>query len=1694
MGTETRQQSSSGGISRRTFVEVAMGALTAVPAALGASFIDPTPAYADTVTGEKDGGDATKAGALSVIAAKPYEASFIVADMSNGGKTRVAGARVRVTSRENKKSVEKITDERGLVQLDISELSDNPFNRERYKLTRYEFDGSISVSCPGYRDFESALVHLEGGMLFEVPTRQVTDGLPYPASVSLADWDILYTKNEFLLTPENGDKCNVGVTVKNLAAGEAVVSLAASKDGAAIAQTKVTPKDGVATASFSQTFLKKGSNEALSGDKNYLRVEQGGKTYYTELSVQLSGGKLENAVDKSNVKLDPINLDTATKGLGLTWPKSIPVIGGSRIAVWTPDWIVNVDLNPFGFLRVTIPIVRGSKEINTKTKKWSKGFFQPRKSIAAQFDKLLDNMAALSDKSGNALGANGNIQKIDTFGSVATTLNAQLIFGAQWSEEKGTVQYSGGAQFFATLSASYTLNYMLGPIPALVIFAFDASADATGTLGGYMVRENKNEKLADVAGDLSRIKWDPANSSLSFRITPVISVSIGVGIRGVASICAKGSAGLSFYISWSPAARAGKSECHVIFGYILKLDLVVHLFLFTKTWNLLNGTNLNWIDNWDDKTLKGQADEGGLDPERFEGYTLEQLAAELVPITEEMLDAVLEAEMSVDYAEGHDENDPWWNVDPETLPDSPEDWWNEEDDWWYDDDVLTGQAEGLPLVRKVVAFEQLEDVDDTLDDGTPITYHSYSFGVVDAPEAKVPEQQVAEQQAESEARAAEEQQAQDAAQQEAPQQDAAQGELAEPVAEVADDAATEAPEEVGDAEAAGADVAALQAAAAVVATAPVVGEEGLVSMDAEPALQAAAEEGTVADDAILAVQTEEAAVAGEADGATLVEDAPAIAAELDEPAPEAVAEPASEEAPEEAQDEPAPEEVQDESAPQPEEEAEAEEASEQQAEQESETDEGLTSAADGEFGVYNPLIAMADEAPLNPAGLGVAGGLRPSSDTLLTSKVFGDPRAKIISFTTGGESYTYLFRISTMQVRTYKTQMKNWLMPYRRANRTRIVATSLYGPNKGASYPVDIFIDPRNAKDAFDRWNYYDYDFDVVVDQNGDQGSGFIYFTIISGKRSDADKDGKGTITLDGAMSDTVFLFIRMKASDIRRGKATDNKLWFVRTANEALGGNAGDRIHSISNLQCHQQNTSMVVSFLDRSAPQSDRASLVKGESGNVRVDLGLMIVSYSVRNKNNPILIPDRASIDGKIGTLPKDIYEMDVSDQVGGQHTIMLRGGQTALFILMNVNYPEGRLSNLQRCKDVYTFDKNEPMKTMLPRLVAWPKHNSYLCTHDGKLQSAKWVDGSLTFTPVGPDKFGVAAFGVSSKGTFVFWPQSRDGDQIKDYDDEGKPKTAGEKVYHIMACRMRTKDGKDSFGEPFIMADLGHDADQLSVISVSGTALDLLVTELTSNGDTSYSANLYRTRIPHTKCITVLGAEAPNRRVAPGGEAFFDLTLRNNGNTYLSGCTIDLCVGGQAVKSAELTFSKDTLRESAYNQSDANGVLQDVEADYSLAPGKHQVHRVSMPIPADWTGEKQVAFKARDFKLVGGDLYSQADEDEGEIYSYEGEPVMVNMDGLVMYEDDVEWAEYYNDAPVEVYEGYPEDTEKPADGSGGSKQSGTKQGTTKGGDTKSRSTLPQTGDSNTGIVSAGLAAAGAAILAYERRRAENEGRQS
>ena len=341
-----------GNVSRRSFVELALGSLVSVPALAGGLIVAPAIALADNnpdVTASTGKPEIRNYAIIDVVS--PWEVGFIVRDVTRVIHTqtddeendRVQGtAHVIVTSRANGKSVSGNTNENGIVNLNIKELAENPDGVGIDNLKEWNFNATIQVTCDGYRTFETALVRVAGGFGLIVPMHPTDIDGPYPHRVSFDEWDALYTKNEFLLATGNTGDHIIQVVIHNVTSAEpATIQFWVDGENTPrqIVQAAPDASTKVVSASFKAPFLKMGDPQALPANTSFhVTMTQGLTTYRWPVSLALFEGVFDAPSDKKNVTLKPFNTaGTSGTKFDIKWPSGVPLVGDGSLNFWTPS-------------------------------------------------------------------------------------------------------------------------------------------------------------------------------------------------------------------------------------------------------------------------------------------------------------------------------------------------------------------------------------------------------------------------------------------------------------------------------------------------------------------------------------------------------------------------------------------------------------------------------------------------------------------------------------------------------------------------------------------------------------------------------------------------------------------------------------------------------------------------------------------------------------------------------------------------------------------------------------------------------------------------------------------------------------------------------------------------------------------------------------------------------------------------------------------------------------------------------------------------------------------------------------------------------------------------------------------------------------------------------------------------------------
>lgn len=636
----------------------------------------PRPAYANSDSTDELQTAGLKSEYVIIDVVRAWETGFMVVDITKpeeleSGLLRyppVSGATVTVTSRFNGQTTTGTTDDYGVVNLDIRALSVVQDGEDVNNLDDYHFNGEVTVEKDGWRKFETALIVVQGGEGLQVPAHPLdeSEGTPYPRLASFDEWDGLYCVNDFLVTPANDIVHEVGVsllglpnegsvTVELWVEGEKTprASVNTTTGGKAEMGTKVnatgnTPLYGFPVdVTFEAPFLKAGDAACLPvGGSLKVVATQGDTSWSWPLAVTVSQGVVDEPAGKQGQKLSPINTITGgTTGVGMNWPDSVPIIGGGALKFWAPELPIDVFVNPFGMVQITLKFPSWGYKGDTDSPddaKWGKF---PRKSVEDQWAKKTKAMRSMTDKTSALVSEPGAIQQIDLFKSFSLTVNFQLLALAKWDSGNGIFQGEVGGQILGAFNFTITENFFAGPIPVLITFSLDANLIFGLMAAAYSAKKDKDESLIDAIFDFSRWTWDYKDTGLTITMNITPALSVGVGIRGVASISVKGAITLTLFFGVPMGTQPeGLPAVHFAAGWSALISLVIELFLFTESFALYNKKFENFYDNWDSELAASQAEAGALNA--LANLSLGELLDALKPITDEML--AMTSEASVD--------------------------------------------------------------------------------------------------------------------------------------------------------------------------------------------------------------------------------------------------------------------------------------------------------------------------------------------------------------------------------------------------------------------------------------------------------------------------------------------------------------------------------------------------------------------------------------------------------------------------------------------------------------------------------------------------------------------------------------------------------------------------------------------------------------------------------------------------------------------------------------------------------------------------------------------------------------------------------------------------------------------------------------------------------------------------------------
>ena len=733
-------------------------------------------------------------------------------------------------------------------------------------------------------------------------------------------------------------------------------------------------------------------------------------------------------------------------------------------------------------------------------------------------------------------------------------------------------------------------------------------------------------------------------------------------------------------------------------------------------------------------------------------------------------------------------------------------------------------------------------------------------------------------------------------------------------------------------------------------------------------------------------------------------------------------------------------------------------------------------------------------------GIGEDGGIKPSLDIeMFDEPIYGNPRVDLVKM----QGETIALRIGSVDVGGEP--------------RTRLIATVIDGPlrTSGTSQVLDFPL-TKEMQEACPREDLCDYEFSAAPATFG-VWDGYakvttyhhhLHVTLVSGIRH---TDGLGN-----AATDLVFSYVQFVYNEQEGGVPFTGIFAYVSWQGSRIFSEGTPLYHCLSNVHIKHATDNMgenreYIFYLDRAA-STPAGTLLEDAS----LSMGLIIVKHKDLQTDLSFTVLSPSTIRRFLGgdNVDPTAYELGFWPEASNLDFFYIRGQQWTSYHCMGLG-SAGIIERTFYCLGCTTgseqahFWKNETYQYLFESVDSRsPK--CLICKEDGQLASVHFtfpITPSLQkmeWADVGPSEFGASSFGIW--GDFVYWPTSRTVEEGfgSDFDEEGETIPApSSHQSRIMAARL----WNNKFSDPFILADIDHDIDGIVSVSGTGTALTVVSSELVDRE--TNTGKLWYTSIPFVRTATVIAASCDMPFVSPGGVVEFHITVRNDGNTYIKGCACvmydmaDQHLGDawEPCDYAQVGFEEYSLIPSVYNPPDEDGKPTNHEDDYALAPGKTGVYLATLMVPMEWEGSHEITF-------VGAHAWYDLVEDNADELDAQAKPRVVNyhvrpgdipMDVLTVDTSGVSKTPM-DDAPVSVVSRDAGDNaDGPSEGGSGAPNSGTRGGDSqlpKGGGNPQvpkrggNPQLPNTGDGGSMALAGGLAAAGAAVLAYERRRAQNE----
>ena len=500
-------------------------------------------------------------GGASVLAATNYQDvtiqviskdDFLIKTVGKEGKP-VGGVEVTVTDLNNNYTETKKTqDTDGIAAFDSTRFKVNDDQEMELEL-------AVNASAQGYRDFYVArIVMKQGGSRTEqlVPLAREEEGStrknPYLVSASFNGYDILRQDKKVICSYFNTNEFEFRVVVDNpdnldyeppvLHFWKYVVN--EDKDKHEVTMKPTGSKKLTSTHvqyTYKAQFKKIMSAEIVKEERPFFTLKCGDKEEKTKTLLN----PVRSAVEKPTagplaavIGNDSWSLKMEISKLDLEVELTLPI---------DRNKLPNISFDPNGYVSVTwgSPLLEDNDFL--KKLNWKNDEAERYKNAMRQYEHAM----GLTDKKNELVDAYKYYKKADDDGRSTVQKKRRVSLGwfftACGRKDKDA---DDGSRLWAltgmiggsiTFKYEYTKPFMLGPVPFYAGFTLSLSAGA-GLGFGITLWLDKNLSIKD--GSLDPVR------EFSLQVKFNFSVIFGMGIKGVASIYAKGGVNFTFLFQW----------------------------------------------------------------------------------------------------------------------------------------------------------------------------------------------------------------------------------------------------------------------------------------------------------------------------------------------------------------------------------------------------------------------------------------------------------------------------------------------------------------------------------------------------------------------------------------------------------------------------------------------------------------------------------------------------------------------------------------------------------------------------------------------------------------------------------------------------------------------------------------------------------------------------------------------------------------------------------------------------------------------------------------------------------------------------------------------------------------------------------------------------------------------------------------